>query len=206
MNNAVFGKTVEDVRKHRNIKLLTRERRRKYLVSDPNYYTTKIFAENLLAIEMKKAKIIMNNPVYLCLSILDISKTVMYEFLYGYIKPKYSDKLMLRYMGRDNFGVYIKTDNIYKNIAENVASRFDTSDYEADRPLPMEKNERFIGLMKDELGGQIIKKVVGLRWKTYSYLKDNNDKCKKAKGTKNCIVKRKLKFEYYKKCLKASQL
>ena len=156
MNNAVFGKTMEDVRKHRNIKLLTRERRRKYLVSDPNYYTTKIFAENLLAIEMKKAKIIMNNPVYLCLSILDISKTVMYEFLYGYIKPKYSDKLMLRYMGRDNFGVYIKTDNIYKNIAENVASRFDTSDYETDRPLPMEKNERFIGLMKDELGGQII--------------------------------------------------
>ena len=156
MNNAVFGKTMEDVRKHRNIKLLTTERRRKYLVSDPNYYTTKIFAENLLAIEMKKAKIIMNNPVYLCLSILDISKTVMYEFLYGYIKPKYSDKLMLRYMGRDNFGVYIKTDNIYKNIAENVASRFDTSDYETDRPLPMEKNERFIGLMKDELGGQII--------------------------------------------------
>ena len=156
MNNAVFGKTVEDVRKHRNIKLLTRERRRKHLASDPNYYTTKMFAENLLAIEMKKAKIIMNKPVYLCLSILDISKTVMHEFLYGYIKPNYSDKLMLRYMGRDNFGVHIKTDNICKNIAENVASRFDTSDYEADRPLPMEKNERFIGLMKDELGGQII--------------------------------------------------
>ena len=94
MNNAVFGKTMEDVRKHRNIKLLKTERRRKYLVSDPNYYTTKIFAENLLAIEMKKAKIIMNKPVYLCLSILDISKTVMYEFLYGSIKPKCSDKLM----------------------------------------------------------------------------------------------------------------
>ena len=80
MNNAVFGNTMENVRKYRDIKLVTTERRRKYLVSEPNYHTTKFFTENLLATEMKKTQILMNKPVYLGLSILDISKTVMYEF------------------------------------------------------------------------------------------------------------------------------
>ena len=89
MNNAVFGKTMENVRKKRDIKLIITNRRINYLVSEPNYHTTKQFSENLLTIEMKKIKIKMDKPVYLDLSILEISKTIMYKFWYDYIKPKY---------------------------------------------------------------------------------------------------------------------
>ena len=92
MNNAVFGKTMENVRKHRDIKLVTTERRRNYLVSEPNYQTKKFFTENLLAIEMKKTEILINKPVCLELSILELSKILMYEFWYGYVKSKYGEK------------------------------------------------------------------------------------------------------------------
>ena len=109
MNNAVFGKTMENVRKHRNIKLVTTERKRNYLVSEPNYHTTKFFAENLLAIELKKKRILMNKPAYLGLSILELSKILIYEFWYDYVKPKYGKKGKLCYMDTDSFIVYIKT-------------------------------------------------------------------------------------------------
>ena len=175
MNNAVFGKTMENVRKHRNIKLLITERRRNCLVLEPNYHTTKLFTENLLAVEMKTTQILMNKPVYLGLLILDLSKTVMYEFWYYYVKPKYSENAKLCYMGTDSFIVHLKTDDICKDIAEDVETRFDTSNFEIDRPLLEGKNKKIIGLVKDELGGQIMKEFVGLRAKTYSYLKDNND-------------------------------
>ena len=89
MNNAVFRKTMENVRKHRNIKLIATKRKRNYLVSQPNYHTTKFFTKILLATEMRKTQILMNNPVYLGLSILDLSKTVMHEFWYDYVNPKY---------------------------------------------------------------------------------------------------------------------
>ena len=92
MNNSVFGKTMENVRKHRNIKLVTIDERRNKLVSESNYPTTKHFSENLLVIEMKKTKLKMNKTIYLGISILDISKTLMYEFWYDYIKPKYNEK------------------------------------------------------------------------------------------------------------------
>ena len=92
INNTVFGKTMENIRKHRNIKLVTTERRRNYLVSEPNYHTIKFFTKHLLAIEMKKKQIFMNKPVYLGLSILELSKILMYEFWYDYVKPKYGEK------------------------------------------------------------------------------------------------------------------
>ena len=139
INNAVFGKTMENVRKHRDIKLVTTERRRNYLVSEPNYQTKKFFTENLLAIEMKKTEILINKPVCLELSILELSKILMYEFWYDYVKPKYGEKAKLCYMDTDSFIVYIKTDGIYKNIAQNVETRSDTSNYELDRPLPKRK-------------------------------------------------------------------
>ena len=132
MTNAVFGKTMENVRKHRDIKLVTTERRRNYLVSEPNYHTTKFFTENLLAIEMRKTQILMNKPVYLGLSILDLSKTVIYEFWYDYVKPKYGENAKLCYMDTDSFIVHVKTDDIYKDIAEDVETRFDTSNYESE--------------------------------------------------------------------------
>ena len=130
MNNTVFGKTMENRRKNRNIKLVTTERRGNYLVSEQNYHKTKFFTENVLAIEIIKTQILMNKPVYLGLSILDLSKTVMYELWYDYVKPKYYENAKLCYMDKDSFIVYVKTDDVYKDIAEDVETRFDTSNFE----------------------------------------------------------------------------
>ena len=135
----------------------------------------------------------------------------MYQFWYDYVKPKYGKKAKLCYMDTDSFIVYVKTDGIYKDIAKDVEARFDTSNYvlecnSIERPLPNGKNKKVIGLMKDELGGKIITKFVGLRAKTYSYLIDDGSVDKKAKGTKKCVIKRKLKFKNYKNCLEATQL
>ena len=136
----LFGKNMENVRKYGDIKLVTTEKRRNHLVSEPNYQTTKLFTEKLLAIEMKKTQIIMNKPAYLGLSILDLSKTVMYECWCDYVKPKYGEKARLCYMDTDSFIFHVKTNDIYKDIAEDIEKRFDTSNYEIDRPLPKGKN------------------------------------------------------------------
>ena len=107
----------------------------------------------------------MNEPVYLGSSILELNKNFMYETLYDYIKPKYGENTNLFYIDIDCVIVHVKTDNIYKDIAEDVEKRFGTSNYEIDRPLTKEKNNKVIGIIKDELGGQIMKKLVGLRAK-----------------------------------------
>ena len=130
----------------------------------------------------------------------------MYEFWYDYVKPKFDEKAKLCYMDTGSFIVYIKTDDIYNDIAKDVETRFDTSNYELDRPLPKGKNKKVIGLMKDELDRKILTKFVELRAKTYSYLIDDDRKDKKAKGTKKCVLKRKLDFENYKNRLEATQL
>ena len=123
---------MENVRKHRDIKLVTTNKRRNQLASEPNYHTTKYFSENLMAIEMKKTKVKMNKPIYLGMSILDISKTLMYEFWYDYIKPKYQDRVKLCYMDTGSFGIHIKTENIYEDIADDVEKWFDTLNYSKD--------------------------------------------------------------------------
>ena len=142
MNNAVFGKTMENMRKHRNIELVTIERRANYLVSEPNYHNTKFFKENLLAIKMRKTQILMNRPVYLGLSILDLSKCVMYEFWYDCVKPKYDENVNIFYMDTDSFIVHVKTEDNYKNIAKDVEKRSYTSNFDLDRPLPKGKNKK----------------------------------------------------------------
>ena len=142
----------------------------------------------------------MNKPIYLGLSILEISKTLMYEFWYDYMNPKYNDNVKLCYMDRDSFIMNIKTNDFCEGIASDVENRFDTSNYEVTRPLPMGKNKKVIGLMKDELGGKIITEFVTLRPKTSSFLTDDG-KDKKAKGTKKCVIKKMIKFNDYKKCL-----
>ena len=114
MNNAVFGKVMGNMRKHRDIKLVTTDKRRNRLVPEPNYHSTKWFSENLLAIEMKKIKVKMNNPIYLGISILEISKILMYKFWYDYMKPKYGDNVKLCYMDTDGFIMHIKTKDFYK--------------------------------------------------------------------------------------------
>ena len=143
----------------------------------------------------------MNKPIYLGLSKLEISKTLMYEFWYDYMKPKYNDNVKLCYMDTDSLIINIKTDDFYEDIANEVENRFDTSNYEVKRPLPTGKNKKIICLMKDELGGKIITEFVTLRSKTYSYVTDDGKEDKKAKGTKKCVIKKMNKFNDYKKCL-----
>ena len=140
----------------------------------------------------------MNKPIYLGLSIFEISKILLYEFWYDYMKPKYNDNVRLCYMDTDSF---IMTNDFYKDISDDVDNRFDTSNYEVKRPLPTGKNKKVIGLMKDELRGEIITEFIALTPKTYSYLTGNDKIDKKAKGTKKCIIKKMIKFDDYEKCL-----
>ena len=154
------------------------------MVSEPNYHTMNYISEDLSIIEMNKRKVKINKPIYLGLSILDISKILMYEFWYDYMKPKYGNYVKLCYMDTDSFIMNIKTEDFYKDIANDVEKRFDTSNYEVNRPLPTGKNKKVIRLMKDELGGKIITEFVTLRPKTYSYLTDDCKEDKKATGTK----------------------
>ena len=142
MNNALFGKTMENVRKHRDIKLVKTDCKRNKLVSEPNYHTMKLIEENLSIIEMKKVKVKMNKPIYLGLSILEISKTTMYEFWYDYMKSKYGDMVKLCYTDTDSLVMNIKTKDFYKDIAQDIQERFDTSNYSVDRPLPKGKNKK----------------------------------------------------------------
>ena len=176
------------------------------LVSEPNYRTINYISENLSIIEMRKTKVKMNKPIYLGLSVLEISKILMYEFWYDYMKPKYGDNVKLCYMNTDSFIINIKIEDFYKDIANDVEKRFDTSNYEVDRPLSTGKNKKVIGLMKDELGRRSFTEFVTLRPKTYSYLTDNGKEDKKAKGTKKCVIKRMIKFNDYKNCLLNSEV
>ena len=139
---------------------------------------------------MKKIKIKAREAVYLGATILDISKTLMYEFWYDYMKPKYGYNVKLCYMDTDSFIMHIKTEDFYKDIANDIEKRFDTSNYEVHKPLPTGKNKKVIGLMKDELGGKVMTEFVALRPKTYSNLLDGGSD-KKAKGTKKICHKTK---------------
>ena len=189
MNNLVFGKTMENIRKHRNIRLVTTEEKYLRTVMKPNFKSGVLFSENLMGCEMGKIKVVMNKPVYLGQAILDLSKIIMYEFHYDYMVPKYSlEKLKLCYMDTDSL--------VYE-------ARFDTSGYSRTdfRPLPIGLNIKVIGLMKDELGGKIMTEFVALRPKLYSYKKLDGSEDKKCKGIKKCVVKKTLTFEDYKTCL-----
>ena len=203
MNNSVFGKTMESVRNHRDIKLVISDKRRKRLVLKPNSHSYKHFSDHLMAIEMKKTRVKMAKPLYLGMSILDVSKILMHKFWYDYINPKYGDRAKLCYTDTDSFVIYIKTEDFFEDISNDVERWFDTSNYDKNdkRPLPIGKNKKVPGLFKDELGGKIITEFVALRPKAYSYLDDYGNDHKKAKGTKKCVIKQKLMFENYKDCL-----
>ena len=150
---------------------------------------------------MGKVRVKMNKPVYLGQAILDLSKTIMYELHYVYMKKKYKESdLKLLYMDTDSLVYNIRTEDFYKDIAEDVETRFDTSRYETDKLLPIRENKKVIGLMKDELGGKIMKEFITLRPKMYSY-RVGKDEPKKCKGIKKCVVKKTITFEDYKRCL-----
>ena len=149
---------------------------------------------------MGKIKVIINKPVYLGQVILDLSKIVMYKFYYDYMAPKYGKKLDLCYMDTDSLIYNIEMEDFYKDIAEDVPARFDTSGYNPNRPLPVGLNKKVIGLMKDELGGEIMTEFVTLIPKMYAY-KMVSAESKKCKGIKKCVVRKTISFEDYKACL-----
>ena len=204
MNNSVFGKTMENIRKHRNIKLVMTEEKYLCTAMKPNFKSGVLFGENLMGCEMGKIKIVMNKPVYLGQVILYLNKIVMYEFHYDYMVPKYVlEKLKFCYMDTDSLVYDIKTEDFYEDIANDVEARFDTSGYSKIdfRPLPIGLNKKVIGLMKDKLGGKIMTEFVALRPKLYSYKVLDGLEDKRYKGIKKCVVKKALTFEDYKACL-----
>ena len=169
------------------------------LASEPNYHSTKYISNDLLIMEMKKTEVKMNKPIYLGQVILDISKTLMYEFWYYDIKPKYGDKARLCHMDTDSFAMHIKIEDFYKDIANDLERWFDASNYdEKDKiPLSIGKNKKVIDMFKDELGSKIMIEFCALRAKAYAFKLDDNTEKKIAKGTKKCIVKREIKFKKY---------
>ena len=171
MNNSVFGKTMENIRNRVNVKLVNTQERLRKLVAKPNLKSPpKIFSENLVSVHLKKTSLLMNKPVYLGMCILDLSKTIMYDFHYNYIKPKYGDKAKLLFTDTDSLMYEIETEDFYKDISEDVKVRFDTSDYPENHPsgIPTGINKKVLGMFKDEAAGKIIKEFVGLRAKLYS--------------------------------------
>ena len=138
MNNSVFDKTMENLRNHRDIKLVTSDKRRKRLVSEPNYHSHEKISDHLMAIEMKKAKVKMTKPLYFGMSTLDISKILMYNFWYDYFKPKYGDKAKLCYTDTDSFLIHIITDNFFEDIYNGVELWYDTFNYVKNDKRPLQ--------------------------------------------------------------------
>ena len=181
VNNSVLGKKLENVRKHKDIKLVTTQEQRSKLVSESNYHTAKHFTENLFGIEMKKAKVTMKKPLYLGMTILDI--TLMYKFWYDYIKPKYGDRAKLCWTDADSFIIHIFTENFFEDIAGYVERQFDTSNYAENnkRPFSIGMNKKELGFFKDELGEKIRKEFL--------YLMDEKKRKEKSQRNKKMCNK-----------------
>ena len=203
MNNSVFGKTMENIRNRVNVKLVDTGEQFKKLTAKPNYESRKIFNENLVSVHMKKTSLTMNKPVYLGMSILELSKIIMFDFHYKYIKPKYGNKAKLLFTDTDSFLYEIQTEDFYKDIAGDVKDRFDTSDYPEGHPsgIPTGINKKVLGKFKDEAAGKVIKEFVGLRAKLYSYKMDEGKENKRCKGIKKAVVEKSIRHEDYKTCL-----
>ena len=207
MNNSVFGKTMENIRNRVNIKLTTTGEQFKKLTAKPNYESRKISNENLVSVHMKKTSLTMNKPVYLGMSILDLSKTLMFDFHYKYIIPKYGNKAKLLFTDTDSFLYEIQTEDFYKDISGDVKDRFDTSDYPEGHPsgIPTGVNKKVLGMFKDEAAGKNITEFVGLRAKLYSYKMEEGKENKKCKGIKKAVVEKSISHKDYKTCLETGK-
>ena len=194
MNNSVFGKTMENIRNRVVINLVTDKKQAEKLSAKPNFKHCNIFSEDLVAIHMKKTKLFFNKPVYLGMCILDLSKTLMYDFHYNYIKQKYGDKAKLLLTDTDSLMYKIQTEDFYKDINGDVKDRFDTSGYPSGHPsgIPSGFNKKVLGMFKDEVNGTVIDEFVGLRAKLYSYKMFEGEESKKCKGVKKSVVKKKI--------------
>ena len=198
MNNSVFGKTIENIRKRQNVELVDDRKKALKLTSKPNFDRATIFD-----IHMKKTEVYFNKPIFVGQAILDISKTLMFDFHYNYIRKKYNNKAELLFTDTDKLMYLIQTDDFYHDIKKDVKKKFDTSGYPDIHPSGIKTgvNEMEIGKFKDETGGKQITHFVGLRPKLYSYKVEEEGEIRKAKDVKKNVVEKSLTFEDYKKCL-----
>ena len=200
MNNSVFCKTMENIRKRVNVRLVTDEKKLLKITSKPTYVSSKIFNKNLVAVHKIKETLTLNRAAYVGMCILDLSKTLMYDFHYNYIKSKYGDNAKLLFADTDSLTYEIETEDVYKDFW-NDKNRFDNSDYPEDSPYFNKTNKKVIGKFKDEAAGMLITEFIGLRSKMYSYIKDNQKGGKTAKGIKKNIIKNEIKHKDYKNVL-----
>ena len=200
MNNSVFGKTMENIRKRVDVRLVTDSKKLIKLVSKPTFVSSKIFNKNLVAVHKIKETITLNRPAYVGMCILDLSKVLMYDFHYNYIKNKYGDKARLLFTDTDSLTYEIEAEDVYKDFW-NDKDKFDNSDYPESSPYFNKMNKKVIGKFKDEAAGIPIIEFIGLRSKMYSYIKDNQKVEKTAKGIKKNVIKNNIKHEDYKKTL-----
>ena len=199
MNNSVFGKTLENVRNRVDVRLISSDKVGQKLATRPNNDRCAIFDENLIANHVKKTKLYFNKPVYLGMSILDLSKSLMYDFHYNYIRSN----AKLLFTDTDSLAYEIKTKDFYKDINPYIEKRFDTSDYQTNHPSDIKTglNSKVLGMFKDEAGGKQILKFVGLRAKLYSYKVLDGSENKKCTGVTNNVTKRSIQFDDYRECL-----
>ena len=200
MNNSVFGKTMENIRKRVDVRLVTDEKKLLKMASKPTYVSSKIFNENLVAVHKIKETLTLNRPAYVGMCILDLSKTLMYDFHYNYIKEKYGNNAKLLFTDTDSLTYEIEAEDVYRDFW-NDKDRFDNSDYPESSQYFDKRNKKVIGKFKDEACGIPITEFVGLRSKMYSYIKDNQKGGKTAKGIKKNIIKNNIKHEDYKNVL-----
>ena len=200
MNNSVFGKTMENLRKRQDIKLVTDKEQLLKWSSKPSFINCKIFNEDLVAIHKTKTTLTLNRPAYVGMCILDLSKTLMYDFHYNYIKSKYGDKARLLFTDTDSLTYEIEVDDVYQDFWKDK-HLFDNSDYPKDIPFFDCSNKKVIGKFKDEAAGMPIVEFVGLRSKMYSYIKDNEQSSRTAKGIKKNVIKQQLGHDKYKDVL-----
>ena len=200
MNNSVFGKTMEDLRKRVDVRLVTSKQKLLKLASKPTFVSSKIFNNNLVAVHKIKETLTLNRPAYVGMCILDLSKTIMYEFHYSYVKKKYGDKAKLLFTDTDSLAYEIEAEDVYQDFW-NDRHLFDNSDYSESSPCFDKTNKKIIGKFKDEAAGVPITEFIGLRSKMYSYVKENQTGGKTAKGIKKNVIKNDVKHEDYKKTL-----
>ena len=207
MNNSVFGKTIENIRKRQNIILVDDRKKAVKLTTRPNFDRVTIFDSKLVAVHMKKTEVYFNKPVYVGQAILDLSKTLMFDFHYDYIRNKYNDRAELLFTDTDSLLYLIYTGDFYKDISLDIEDKFDTSDYPPNHEsgILTRVNKKVIGMFKDEVAGQQITHFVGLRPKLYSFkVEDERSEekiVKKCKGIKKNVVKKGINFEDYVNCL-----
>ena len=203
MNNSVFGKTIENIRKRQNVILVDKRKLALNLSTKPNFDRATIFDENLIACHLKKTEVYFNKPIYVGQAILDLSKTLMFDFHYNYIRKKYGDKAELLFTDTDSLMYLIQTEDVYHDFSKDIKKKFDTSDYPENHPSGIKTgvNKKVIGKFKDEAAGKQITQFVGLRPKLYNFKVEGKGETRKAKGVKKNVIKNSLSFEDYKKCL-----